>query len=117
VSGIAVDSSRSPGPSASVLCPTLTERLSALGPVSAYHSWTGEAFGDESRMTYFHLRRADRGFHIDYCFIPNRWRTRIRSISVGEPHVWLGYSDHMPLIVDLDLASVPRSENDSTRQP
>ena len=59
---------------------TLVERLSALGLVSAYHSWTREAFGAESRRTHFHLRKANRGFHIDCCFVPEAWSGRIRDV-------------------------------------
>jgi exodeoxyribonuclease III len=81
----------------------IVQSLSDLGLISAYHAWTDEAPGLESAMTHFHLRRADRGFHIDYCFIPASWRSAIRKVSIGAPDEWLPYSDHMPLLVDLAL--------------
>ena len=81
---------------------SLVARLSELGLVSAYHAWTGEAFGAESRMTHFHLRKADHGFHIDYCFIPSGWNSRVREVAVGDPAEWLPFSDHMPIVVDID---------------
>jgi hypothetical protein len=81
----------------------IVRRLSDLGLVSAYHTWTGESFGAESRMTHFHRRKPDHGFHIDYCFIPTAWSDRVREVTVGRPDTWLAYSDHMPIMVDLDL--------------
>lgn len=79
----------------------IVRRLAALGLVSAYHAWTGEDFGSESRMTHYHLRKPDRGFHIDFCFVPTAWSGVIRGVSIGAPEDWLPYSDHMPLLVDL----------------
>ena len=81
---------------------TLISRLSSLGLVSAYHVWNGEKFGAESRMTHFHQRKPDRGFHIDFCFMPARWSERLRDVTVGDPEEWLAYSDHMPIVVDFD---------------
>jgi exonuclease III len=83
--------------------PELAEKMAAAGLVSAYHAWTGEEFGHETRHTYFHHRRDDQGFHIDYCFLPERWAPFISRVQVGEHPQWGALSDHMPLIVDLDL--------------
>lgn len=81
----------------------LVGRLSQLGLVSAYHSWTGGSFGAESAMTHVHGRKDDRGFHIDFCFIPAAWRNEIREVVVGDPRRWLEHSDHMPIVVDLAI--------------
>ncbi len=79
----------------------LVGRVSELGLVSAYHSWTRESFGAESAMTHFHRRKDDRGFHIDFCLFPTAWRNDIREVVVGDPRRWLELSDHMPALVDL----------------
>jgi exonuclease III len=83
--------------------PELAEKMADAGLVSAYHFWTGEEFGQETRHTYFHHRRDDHGFHLDYCFLPGRWAPFIASVHVGDHLQWGALSDHMPLIVDLDL--------------
>lgn len=91
------------GARGAVLFAEIIRRLAELGLVSAYHSWNGEAFGEESAMTHYHQRRPDRGFHIDYCFIPKEWHTAVRAVVVGAPEQWLQHSDHMPILVDLAI--------------
>lgn len=83
---------------------TLVRRLEGLGLVSAYHCARGESFGAESAMTHFHRRKLDDSFHIDYCFVPAAWRDDIRAVSIGSPGDWLAHSDHMPLVVDLEIS-------------
>jgi hypothetical protein len=76
----------------------LVERLRELGLESAYHSHFDERHGAESRPTYFHRRRSEERFHLDYVFVPKAWSTRCQ-VEVGEPEPWLTFSDHMPLVV------------------
>ena len=42
-------------------------------------------------------------YHIDYCFVPEQWMPKVRSVSVGDPEIWLNYSDHVPLCIELEL--------------
>lgn len=79
-------------------------RWEALGLVSAYHAVTGEAFGSATQPTYFHRRKRDQPFHIDYVLIPRSRVGSIRSVEVGGYDDWVapGWSDHVPVIVDLD---------------
>ena len=81
--------------------PDFMALLQPLGLFSAYHHFFSEAPGSETRPTYFHKGDETAGFHVDYCFLPAEWRSRIKGVRVGEfsPSI----SDHMPLIVDLDL--------------
>ncbi len=44
------------------------------GLISAYHTHHGEKQGAESRPTYYFYRHQDKPFHIDYVFVPKRWR-------------------------------------------
>lgn len=75
--------------------------LDPLALESAYHHHFGEDFGAETRPTHFHHAKPDAPFHLDYCFVPRAWLPRIRNVQVGvlDPTV----SDHVPLIVDLEL--------------
>lgn len=53
--------------------------------------------------TYFHHRRADRGFHIDHVYVPETWLDGGLRVAVGAYDEWVatGRSDHVPVTVDL----------------
>ena len=72
-----------------------------LGLVSAYHAWHGVAHGAEPDATHFFLRKPDRPYHLDYCFVPERWG--IRGVAIGGDDEWGKVSDHRPVAVDLDV--------------
>ena len=82
---------------------SLVQQLASLGLVSAYHHFFGEAQGAESRPTLYLHRHPRKPYHIDYCFIPQGWAKMLRSVEVGTDEPWAKYSDHRPLIVDLDM--------------
>jgi hypothetical protein len=81
----------------------LLERLEPLGLRSAYHEYLREDFGTESRPTYYHRGRRSEPFHLDYCFVPATWVPHITRVEVGTHEDWGEFSDHMPLIVDVDV--------------
>jgi exonuclease III len=74
--------------------------------VSAYHSIRGEPHGAETTSTYFMYARPERGFHIDYVFLPRSWLERVEAVEVGSPEKWLSHSDHCPLTVDVRVDPV-----------
>ena len=78
--------------------------LRGLGLVSAYHAVGGHLHGKEPHPTLFWQKKAVQGYHIDYSYIPAEWTERVRSVSVGSADDWLPYSDHAPLIVELDTS-------------
>ncbi len=49
--------------------------------------------------TFFHRYNINQPFRLDYCFAG---KEIIRNIEVGNPDKWLKYSDHMPLIIDVN---------------
>lgn len=72
------------------------------GLVSAYHAHRSVAYGDDAELpTYRHLRKVERTWHIDYCFVPQEWATRVQSAQVVEGEEWLGRSDHSPVVVEV----------------
>jgi endonuclease/exonuclease/phosphatase family metal-dependent hydrolase len=90
----------------------LAGELSDLGLRSAYHAFFEEHFGAESRATYFHHRRRDRPFHIDFCFLSADLLERVRHVEVGAYDDWVAgaagsVSDHVPLVVELAPALTP----------
>jgi exonuclease III len=74
--------------------------LADCGLVSTYHQYYGCKHGSEQHPTWYNHKRADYGFHLDYCFVPRSWTTTLRSVQVGKFDDWRAYSDHCPLIVD-----------------
>ena len=78
--------------------------LSELGLVSAYHSFNNIDGGKEAEPTLYWRDRTKDGltYHVDYCFIPNSWTKRLTRVTVGSFDSWIKFSDHMPLIVDIE---------------
>ena len=81
--------------------------LERLGMASAYHVGRSEFHGKESFATLYARDRKPDGpkYHTDYCFIPLDWCSRLREIEVGTFDAWVGkgLSDHVPLVVDVDV--------------
>jgi endonuclease/exonuclease/phosphatase family protein len=76
------------------------------GLVSAYHAHHGEKQGAETRPTYYFYRHQDKPFHIDYVFVPKRWK--LRSVEVGSFSEWRHLSDHVPVVVDVSIESTQK---------
>ena len=78
--------------------------LQPLGLFSAYHHFYSEAPGSETRPTHFYRGVETARFHLDYCFLPAEWLSRIEDVTVGAfSPSWKTISDHVPLTVDLDV--------------
>lgn len=77
-----------------------------FGLVSAWHALRGERHGEETVPTLYWRDRTKDGptYHIDYVFLPSRLIGRTR-IEIGTFEAWCatGLSDHVPVVVDLDL--------------
>jgi exodeoxyribonuclease-3 len=78
-----------------------------FGLVSAYHAVRSEAHGEESEPTLYWRDRTKHGptCHIDYIFLPTGWIGKVRHLSIGafEPWCGAGLSDHVPVVVDIDV--------------
>ena len=78
-------------------------RLNELGLVSAYHYANEVAYGCERDPTHLFLRKPDRPFHIDYCFIPKEWATNQLVAKVACGQEWSSIGDHFPVIVEVAI--------------
>ena len=80
-----------------------TEKLHAVGLVSAYHDLADVPFGAEPDPTLYWRDRTIDGptYHIDFCFVPRTWT--IDDVAVGSFAEWVGngLSDHVPITVDV----------------
>jgi len=83
------------------------ERLERLGLVSGYHVLSGEQQGLETEPTIYWRDRTRDGptYHIDYVFLPDYWVPHIREFTIGGFDEWCGsgLSDHVPLVLDVDI--------------
>lgn len=78
-----------------------------LGFKSLFHEMKGVAHGKENSedATLYFNNDPRQPFHCDYCFASSDILDRKQSVEIGKPALWLQLSDHMPLIVKLDLES------------
>lgn len=79
----------------------LVGRLHTLGLTSSYHFYRSEPHGSETSPTFFEYRHSHRPYHIDYCFVPTDWTSRISSVTLGTHAEWSRQSDHMPLLTTI----------------
>jgi exodeoxyribonuclease III len=78
------------------------DQLHAAGLVSAYHRHHAVAYGQELHATHHFLRKPERPFHIDFCFVPRAWAERSLVVQIPKDPSWQALSDHFPLVVDTD---------------
>lgn len=88
---------------------TVVKLLAERGIVSAYHVFYSENHGEETRPTYYFWRRKERGFHIDYIFVPHTWV--ITNFKIGTYKKWISSSDHVPILADIAEASHAQETN------
>jgi len=79
--------------------------LADAGYASLYHARTGEAHGIETGASLYWYRHRDRPYLVDHAFIPVTWLPQVRRFEFGDPIRWLHDSDHVPLILELDVPS------------
>lgn len=81
----------------------VVRELSELGLESCYHRHYFEIQGKETQPTFFLHRKPEKPYHIDYGFAGSNWA--VRAVEVGNVSDWLGDSDHLPLVFDLERAA------------
>jgi len=79
---------------------SLVAKLDKLGLDSIYHELNNEKQGAETKHTFFRSRKAERTYHIDYAFLSKNL-TKKTSLEIGTPDIWLEFSDHLPIILDI----------------
>jgi len=79
------------------------ERMLKLGLESAYHEFFGCSQGAEQHPTFWLTKNKDRHYHTDYVFLSRSLMSKRKKVEVGGCDEWLSFSDHAPLLVELDL--------------
>lgn len=75
------------------------KRFNKLGLYSC-DTIKGKALVDENTPTFYLYKHLERPYHIDYCFLNPE---RLKQYDIGKAETWLGLSDHMPVVVDVDI--------------
>lgn len=70
---------------------------------SSYHHIYKESFGSEGKGTYYHHKKIDKPFHIDYCFVSKELLKNTQAFYLGEKEEWGWLSDHVPLIIEVSI--------------
>ncbi len=84
-----------------ILFDEITELLEVSRIKSCYHHFNNEKFGEETTPTYFHNRKKQMPFHLDYCFATIDVLERAREFCIKDGEDWNEISDHFPLIIEL----------------
>lgn len=77
----------------------VVQLLREHGLESAYHWCYREEHGAESVPTYYFHHHKEKGYHIDYSFLPAKWMERVEAVHVGTYEEWREWSDHVPVVV------------------
>ncbi|HKQ60780.1 MAG TPA: hypothetical protein VJS92_05795 [Candidatus Polarisedimenticolaceae bacterium] len=83
----------------------LAAELAALGFRSAYHHLHRVAPGEESEPTFFRLRRYPSRHHLDLVFVDAATAEAITRVEVHVGARWSAWSDHVPVVVELECNS------------
>jgi exonuclease III len=82
---------------------SVVELLASAGLENADTLMSDASGQDALRRTHYHQRHFSRGFVVDYLFVPAAARSCLSAFEVGDPHDWLRWSDHVPLVAEFDL--------------
>jgi endonuclease/exonuclease/phosphatase family metal-dependent hydrolase len=74
--------------------------LNSLGVRSAWHTFTGEAQGQESSATLYWRWNAQAKYHIDFIFGSKDLQVESATLGRFDQYVRAEISDHMPLSVE-----------------
>jgi exodeoxyribonuclease-3 len=80
---------------------SLVSHLAEHGLQSAYHKYSSEQPGSEEQATHHWRWKQENAFHVDYIFVPTKWDLSPGSFSVGTYSEWGEWSDHNPLVLDI----------------
>jgi exodeoxyribonuclease III len=77
--------------------------LEAKGIYSLYHTYHQQSQGTEAHATFYLYKHREKGYHIDYCFASAGILGKVRGVDIGDFDTWIKHSDHVPVMVTIDL--------------
>lgn len=88
-----------------LLCGNFSDTVEALSQrdlCSTYHSLKECEYGNETDSTFYRHKKYERGYHLDYVFIPREKVDAVTEFAVGTYDEWIEFSDHMPIVVEIE---------------
>lgn len=82
---------------------SVVKELEKLNLYSCYHLKENEFQGKESKPTFYMYRKNEKTYHIDYMFYNSQG---IYEFKIGKFDDWISLSDHMPMILDINVGSI-----------
>jgi len=79
------------------------DRLRRLGLESAYHEFFRDHQGKERHPTLWFMKKKRATYHIDYAFLSPPLLSKLRRVVVGRRDKWISFSDHAPVLIELEL--------------
>src|SRR5882724_1176010 len=79
------------------------ERFRKLGLESAYHAASDVSHGAERHPTFWFTKNKKKAYHIDYAFLSRQLLSGIKRVEVGHSDNLISFSDHAPVLVELEL--------------
>ena len=77
--------------------------LEEINIVSFYHKHFNIEQGKEKIPTLFHRKNKETNYHIDYFLGNKKYLSNIKKLNYGKFSDWLDKSDHIPILLELDL--------------
>jgi exonuclease III len=81
----------------------VVRELDEIGVVSLYHETYNAGQGLELHPTFYLQRNLEKPYHIDYIFCSKKRCSNVLKFEIGSAENWLSISDHLPVIVDIDI--------------
>ena len=78
------------------------EEFKKLEIFSAYHEYFKKGYGEHNHYTFYQHKKTEFKHMLDYCFASRSIIEKISKVEIGKYEDWIEYSDHCPLIVEID---------------
>ena len=76
------------------------QRMGVMSLHSVYHKLHQQSYGNETDPTFYLYRHLDKPYHFDYVYASTDIMQAVTACEIGMPEDFLGYSDHMPMMVE-----------------
>lgn len=83
----------------------VVNKLADQGIQSIYHNLFDIEQGKEIDPTFFLHKNVSKPYHIDYVFGSERFLKSTTSLTIGKADQWIKLSDHMPIIIEMEMSS------------
>ncbi len=80
----------------------VNEEFKKLEIFSAYHEYFEKDYGKHNQYTFYQHKNTEFKHMLDYCFASRSIIEKISKVEIGKYEDWIEYSDHCPLIVEID---------------